>query len=181
MFSYCCFFSGSEDFISSLLTILRKCDQSVLLVSSNNTAIDNVLRPLKTDSSNKILRLGPMTRTHSDLKENSPEFIASQESFEAFCGSMRAAGIVATTAGGSHRQPGLMHREFDVCVVNEASLLLQPSIFGFLFLARRFLIIGDSTKRPNVRCVAAVEMGMNESLMSAMEATAVEGQSWIVI
>ncbi|OQV15942.1 DNA replication ATP-dependent helicase/nuclease DNA2 [Hypsibius exemplaris] len=172
---------GSSDFISTLIAILRKCNQTVLLVSSNNGTIDDILRPLKRDrSTHKILRLGPAARIHVDLKENCPESLASQGTFEEFSTAVRDAEIVATT-NGTHRQPGLMHREFDVCLVNEASLMLQPSVFGFLLLAKRFIFAGDSTKKPHCRCAAAVDMGMEESLMAAMEATAVAAGSWAVI
>lgn len=55
--------------------------------------------------------------------------------------------VVGTTCLGiSH--PMLMKRKFDVCIVDEASQILQPVCLGPLFYASRFILVGDSQQLP---------------------------------
>lgn len=43
----------------------------------------------------------------------------------------------------------LMKRgQFDVCIVDEASQILQPVCLGPLFYAKRFVIVGDNQQLP---------------------------------
>ncbi|GAV06604.1 hypothetical protein RvY_16566 [Ramazzottius varieornatus] len=172
--------ADSNTFVSSLLQILVGCEQSVLFLSANGSTLDNILLSAKTNSSVKLLRLGPASRMHTELKDLSPEVLASQTNYDIFAQTVRSANVVATT-NGTLRQPALMHRFFDVCLVNEASQMLQPSLYGFLMLAQRFILIGDSTKKPCFRSETAVTMGIEESLMECIKSTAEQYGSWLTI
>ena len=42
----------------------------------------------------------------------------------------------------------LIQRRFDVCIVDEASQILQPVSLGPLFYASRFILVGDNKQLP---------------------------------
>jgi superfamily I DNA and/or RNA helicase len=57
--------------------------------------------------------------------------------------------VVATTALGMNH-PVFTQRRFDVCIVDEASQILQPASLGPLFHADRFVLVGDPKQLPPV-------------------------------
>lgn len=168
------------EFVSTILRVLCRCCLSVLFVCSSNTTLDSVLLAVKPDPIVKPLRLGPSSRAHTDVRDLCVESVAMNNSYPDMCRIFQFSNIVATT-NGNHRHPALMHRQFDVCVVHEASFMLQPSIFGFLLLARRYILIGDSTKVPNARCGVSIEKGIQESLLESVEAAAKSAGAWVVL
>ncbi len=50
--------------------------------------------------------------------------------------------VVATTCLGT-KHVLFEHRTFDVCIVDEASQVLQPTCLGPLFCSRKFVLVGD--------------------------------------
>ena len=56
---------------------------------------------------------------------------------------------MATTALGM-THPLFTQRRFDVCIMDEASQILQPASLGPLFLADRFVLVGDPKQLPPV-------------------------------
>ena len=58
-------------------------------------------------------------------------------------------GIVATSCLGINH-PVFTRRRFDVCIVDEASQVLQPACLGPLFNADRFVLVGDPQQLPPV-------------------------------
>ena len=50
--------------------------------------------------------------------------------------------VVATTCLGTNH-PLFKQRQFDVCIVDEASQVLQPACFGPLICSRKFVLVGD--------------------------------------
>ena len=57
--------------------------------------------------------------------------------------------IVATSCLGTNH-PMFSHRTFDVCIIDEASQVLQPACLGPLFSCKRFVLVGDSKQLPPV-------------------------------
>lgn len=79
------------------------------------------------------------------------------------------APVVACTCLGSGQ--GVLQRlRFDACIVDEASQALQPSCLGPLFLARSFVLVGDTQQLPPVvQSPEARKKGMDVSLFARLE------------
>lgn len=56
---------------------------------------------------------------------------------------------MATTALGM-THPVFTQRRFDVCIMDEASQILQPASLGPLFNAHKFVLVGDPKQLPPV-------------------------------
>lgn len=54
--------------------------------------------------------------------------------------------VAVTCLGCSH--PLLSRRQFDLCLVDEATQVLQPTVLRPLFSARKFVLIGDPDQLP---------------------------------
>ena len=77
---------------------------------------------------------------------------------------MASERIVAVTCMGV-RHPLLSQSHFDVCLVDEASQLTQPTVVGALLRCKRFVLVGDHFQLPPVvRDEEAREAGLDESL-----------------
>ena len=57
--------------------------------------------------------------------------------------------IIATTCLGM-THPVFGRRQFDVCIVDEASQVLQTACLGPLFSADKFVLVGDPKQLPPV-------------------------------
>jgi len=56
--------------------------------------------------------------------------------------------VVTTCLGTNHAV--FSRRVFDVCIVDEASQVLQPACLGPLLASRRFVLVGDPLQLPPV-------------------------------
>lgn len=54
--------------------------------------------------------------------------------------------VGVTCLGSSH--PLLTKRQFDLCIVDEATQVLQPTVLRTLFSAHKFILIGDPNQLP---------------------------------
>ena len=57
--------------------------------------------------------------------------------------------IVATSCLGTNH-PLFTRRQFDVCIVDEASQVIQPACLGPLFCCKKFVLVGDPKQLPPV-------------------------------
>uniref|UniRef100_F7FDD9 DNA replication ATP-dependent helicase/nuclease DNA2 n=1 Tax=Ornithorhynchus anatinus TaxID=9258 RepID=F7FDD9_ORNAN len=80
-----------------------------------------------------------------------------------------ALSVVATTCMGvSH--PLFTRKQFDFCIVDEASQISQPVCLGPLFFSARFVLVGDHQQLPPlVLNSEARDLGMSESLFKRLE------------
>lgn len=62
-----------------------------------------------------------------------------------------------TSLGVGH--PLLRHRQFDVCILDEAGQLTLPAALGPLLKARRFVLVGDPNQLPPLVTAAAAQQG----------------------
>jgi DNA replication ATP-dependent helicase Dna2 len=77
--------------------------------------------------------------------------------------------VIATSCLGINHQV-FTQRKFDVCIVDEASQVLQPACLGPLFCSNRFVLVGDPKQLPPVvQCKEARELGMDESLFCRLD------------
>ncbi|KAK3590495.1 hypothetical protein CHS0354_015484 [Potamilus streckersoni] len=161
--------TGKTSTIVSLVKALYTLGLSVLLTSYTHSAVDNILLKLLKDNV-KFVRLGRTSRIHPDIQPFSVDQLirgmtTTAEVQQFFDSQM----IVATSClGTSH--PLFVHRKFDVCIVDEASQVLQPACLGPLFYAERFILVGDPKQlAPVVQSKEARTLGMDDSLFSQLD------------
>lgn len=56
--------------------------------------------------------------------------------------------VGVTCLGSAH--PLLIQRTFDVCLVDESTQVLQPTVLRPLFFARKFILVGDPDQLPPI-------------------------------
>ncbi|PSN33515.1 DNA replication ATP-dependent helicase/nuclease DNA2 [Blattella germanica] len=161
--------TGKTATIVSLVELLVKLGQSVLVTSHTHSAVDNVLLKL-TARGVDLLRLGSSNRIHPQLSDKSEQSLTSgcttPEQLETAYNSKLVVGTTCLGAG----HPLFTRRSFDVCVVDESTQVLQVSVLRPLFSAKKFILIGDPEQLPPiVRNKRAREMGMSESLFARLD------------
>ncbi|XP_050408046.1 DNA replication ATP-dependent helicase/nuclease DNA2 [Patella vulgata] len=161
--------TGKTSTIVALVKILRSLGQTVLLTSYTHSAVDNILHKLKQDGL-PFLRLGRLARIHPNIHDHSAEVLTSKITS---VGELRrfyaSQGIVATSCLGTNH-PIFTQRRFDVCIIDEASQVLQPACLGPIFTSDKFILVGDSKQlSPVVQSREARDLGMEESLFIRLD------------
>lgn len=68
------------------------------------------------------------------------------------------------------KHPMFTQRQFDVCIMDEASQVLQPACLGPLFNCRKFVLVGDPRQLPPVvQSKESRELGMDDSLFCRLD------------
>ncbi|KAH6932035.1 hypothetical protein HPB50_002587 [Hyalomma asiaticum] len=161
--------TGKTTTIAALVQTLVLLKKRVLLTSYTHSGVDSVLLKLKARGVT-FVRLGATGKIHPDIKEfsssNLTSAITTTQGLQEFYESQL---VVACTCLGSGQ--GLLKRlQFDACIVDEASQALQPACLGPLFLARSFVLVGDTQQLPPVvQSEEARNKGMDVSLFARLE------------
>ncbi|XP_060065451.1 DNA replication ATP-dependent helicase/nuclease DNA2-like [Ylistrum balloti] len=161
--------TGKTSTIVALVKVCMILRLSVLLTSYTHSAVDNILLKLKKDNVN-FLRLGKSNKIHPDIQQfsasNLTKNLNTVGELREFYHSQK---IVATSCLGVNH-PLFSQRRFDVCIVDEASQVLQPACLGPLFFADQFVLVGDSQQLPPVvQSQEARNIGMDESLFQCLD------------
>ncbi|KAK7487914.1 hypothetical protein BaRGS_00020815 [Batillaria attramentaria] len=161
--------TGKTSTIVALVKILKELGQSVLLTSYTHSAVDNILLKLKKDGV-PFLRLGRSSRIHPQIQDHAAETLTLDiKSVAELRDFYSSYAIVATSCLGINH-PVFTQRKFDVCIVDEASQVLQPACLGPLFHADRFILVGDPQQLPPVvQSKEASGLGMEESLFVRLD------------
>ncbi|TPX38233.1 hypothetical protein SmJEL517_g00212 [Synchytrium microbalum] len=155
--------TGKTTTISILIRTLAAEGKSVLLTSYTHTAVDNVLLKLKQDNVD-FVRLGNVDKVHPGVVEYTPNYHGDIKTVAQLDAFYESKLVVATTClGVSHGMFG--KREFDYCIVDEASQLTLPVCLGPLRYAKRFVLVGDHYQLPPlVKHQEARDNGLSVSL-----------------
>ncbi|KER33961.1 hypothetical protein T265_12528, partial [Opisthorchis viverrini] len=183
--------TGKTETLASLLRVLIRLGQKVLVVAHTHSAVDNLLVRLIKSGEQKILRLGPTDRVNPELLACTFEHMLHQQiksagsttdpiAFVRQC--LEDSAVVGCTAlaasGGSGAQhPALCRTRFDLILVDEASQLLLPTSIGALLCLRsmdestdrrsRFVLVGDPHQLPPlVQSNEARKAGLDRSLFT---------------
>ncbi|KAJ2717211.1 DNA replication endonuclease-helicase Dna2 [Coemansia spiralis] len=158
--------TGKTTTIAELVAVLVGLGKSVLLASYTHIAVDNILLKL-ADRDIPMVRLGSRSKVHPQIVRFLPSE-AGLESVSQLDAHFRRARIVATTClGVTH--PVFAAREFDYCIVDEASQITLPVCLGPLLEARRFVLVGDHHQLPPlVRNAGARDGGLGTSLFKRL-------------
>ncbi|CAH2259565.1 jg24272 [Pararge aegeria aegeria] len=155
--------TGKTQTISVLIQMLVGLKQRVLVTAHTHSAVDTVLNRLP--ASLQIMRLGAASRVAPGLISRCEHTLIkkchSTEQLQQLYDSMEVVGV--TCLGATH--PMLARTTFDVCIVDEATQVLQCTVLRPLFAAKRFVLVGDPEQLPPVvRSKNARRLGMEESL-----------------
>ena len=164
--------SGKTTLIVAMVKLLVKMKKTVLLTSYTHSALDHLLLKLLDDQP-CFLRLGRSKRIHEDLRHHSEDYliqknnISSCEALDQLYSSQPVIGVTSLTA---LQHPGLLKRKFDFCIQDEAGQSLMLAALGPLFLADKFVLVGDPQQLPPVvQSKEAKKLGMDQSLFSLLE------------
>ncbi|XP_045771090.1 DNA replication ATP-dependent helicase/nuclease DNA2 isoform X2 [Maniola jurtina] len=155
--------TGKTQTISVLIQMLVGLKQRVLVTAHTHSAVDTVLNRLP--KSVQVMRLGTASRVAPALLSRCEHTLIqkchSTEQLAQLYDSMEVVGV--TCLGAAH--PMLARTTFDVCIVDEATQVLQSTVLRPLFAAKRFVLVGDPEQLPPVvRSRSARRLGMEESL-----------------
>lgn len=160
--------TGKTQTISVLIQMLVAMGQTVLVTAHTHSAVDTVL--MRLPKSLNILRLGSSSRVAPSLVSYCEATLAAgvttPEELAELYNSMSVVGV--TCLGSSHSL--LTKKTFDVCIVDEATQVLQSTVIRPLLAARRFILVGDPEQLPPVvRSQHSRKLGMEESLFMRLK------------
>ncbi|XP_075984174.1 DNA replication helicase/nuclease 2 isoform X2 [Anticarsia gemmatalis] len=165
--------TGKTQTISVLIQMLVALKLRVLVTAHTHSAVDTVLT--RIPDTVRVLRLGSSSRVAAALNKRTEQVLTAKcdtpEQLADLYDSMEVVGV--TCLGAAHAM--LARTTFDICIVDEATQVLQCTVLRPLFAAKRFVLVGDPEQLPPVvRSKAARRLGMEESLfhrLSCEEAT----------
>ncbi|XP_041971968.1 DNA replication ATP-dependent helicase/nuclease DNA2 [Aricia agestis] len=155
--------TGKTQTISVLMQLLVALGQRVLVTAHAHAAVDNVLERLPATV--RVMRLGAASRVSPSVQARSEHALTTHcetpEQLQAVYDAMEVVGV--TCLGAAHSM--LARSTFDVCIVDEATQVLQCTALRALCAAARFVLVGDPHQLPPVvRASLARRLGMEESL-----------------
>ncbi|XP_017754506.1 PREDICTED: DNA replication ATP-dependent helicase/nuclease DNA2 [Eufriesea mexicana] len=159
--------TGKTETLVALIEVLHNAGHSILITAHTNSAVDNILLKLLNKGID-FLRLG--SYVHPSLKYKTEGFAVSNycspNSLEELYSSKNIIGV--TCYGAHHALLG--RRIFDICLVDESTQTLQPSVLRPLYSAKKFVLVGDPDQLPPViRSKLARKLGAEESLFARLD------------
>lgn len=155
----------------ALRFMVEEAEGDLLLMSYTNRAVDEICAMLD-DAGRDYLRIGNETscdpRFKSHLLENKLSENAKLDDIRQY---METVSIVVGTTSMLQARPFIFQlKNFSLCIVDEASQILEPSLVGLLSSdsIKRFILIGDHKQLP-----AVVQQSEEESLVDHPLLTAI--------
>lgn len=159
--------SGKTTAIVSLIKILAKMKQRVLLVNFTNQAIDNVLIRLKDSGFNDFIRVTNNLSSVDELLRENVKTYSMFETMDQIKETFEKTYVFGTTCLQMNNNLLLCVKggKFDYCIMDEASQISEPLALGPILLADKFVMIGDFYQlNPLVKSPYAEKKGLNISL-----------------
>ena len=155
----------------ALRFMVEEAEGDLLLMSYTNRAVDEICAMLD-DAGRDYLRIGNETscdpRFKSHLLENKLSENAKLDDIRQY---METVSIVVGTTSMLQARPFIFQlKNFTLCIVDEASQILEPGLVGLLISdsIKRFILIGDHKQLP-----AVVQQSEEESLVDHPLLTAI--------
>ena len=159
--------TGKTTTIAHVIRALVMQGKSVLLTSYTHTAVDNILLKLKHDGL-PILRLGAPFKVHAEVRDFVTLAGQRLPDFKSIHKAWFQSPVVATTCLGI-THPLFRQRQFEYCIVDEASQITLPICIGPIRLAQRFVLVGDHHQLPPlVQNEGARKGGLDVSLFKIL-------------
>ena len=137
----------------ALRFMVEEAEGDLLLMSYTNRAVDEICAMLE-DSGHDYLRIGNETscdpRFKDRLLENS---LGEKPRLDDIRRRIEATPIVVGTTSMMQARPWIFQlKHFSLCIVDEASQILEPGLVGLLSSDRidRFILVGDHKQLPAV-------------------------------
>uniref|UniRef100_F1KSN7 DNA replication ATP-dependent helicase/nuclease n=1 Tax=Ascaris suum TaxID=6253 RepID=F1KSN7_ASCSU len=168
--------SGKTSTIAVLVRCFLMLGRSVLITSHTHSAVDNLLLKLIQDVDSKdILRLGDGKLVREELRALTlnaklAESNSVGDEFERAQRILKQTPIVACTCLAVATNTLFSYRRFSICLVDEASLVLESTLIPALLVSEKFVLVGDSSQlSPLVQSRTAREEGMSVSLFDRLK------------
>ncbi|XP_022654405.1 DNA replication ATP-dependent helicase/nuclease DNA2-like isoform X2 [Varroa destructor] len=159
--------TGKTTIIVAAIRVLVTLGQRVLVTSNTHNALDNILEKL-VHCNVDFVRMGKTSHPIVRQKTNEAQLAKATctAQVKEFYGRQRVFG--STCLGIAH---SVFEKErFDMCIVDEASQVLQPVCLGPLMLAKKFLLVGDPKQLPPViQSKEARRLGLEECLFKGLQ------------
>lgn len=161
--------TGKTTTIAAIVASLVERGKTVLVSAYTNSAVDTIVRKL-LDAQQNCMRL---VSSNYDTSAMTPEVAAASVSMSGDASNSRlvdflSAPVVACTSHGTNNKIFAL-RDFDYCILDEASQITLPFVLGPLRLASTFVLVGDHYQLPPlVRNQQARALGMDQSLFKIL-------------
>ena len=162
--------SGKTTTIAAMVRLMVRLGFRVLLVAYTNSAVDTILSKLLSEGQ-PVLRVGRRERMREEVRSSCAEVVVREAaSSEEITKKYQSYNVVGATCLGTNH-PAISGRQFDWCVVDEASQALLPATIAPLLHASKFVLVGDPAQLPpTVKSMEAKAGGLDESLFSVLNA-----------
>ena len=148
----------------ALRFMVEEAEGDLLLMSYTNRAVDEICAMLE-DSGKDYLRIGNETSCHPRFRNRLLEnMLGRKPKLDDIRMHIEAIPIVVGTTSMLQARPFIFQlKQFSLCIVDEASQILEPGLVGLLSSDRidRFILIGDHKQLP-----AVVQQSEQESLVT---------------
>ncbi|XP_068159372.1 DNA replication ATP-dependent helicase/nuclease DNA2 [Drosophila tropicalis] len=161
--------TGKTQTLVALVRLLHLLGRSVIVTAQTHSAVDNLLLRLMPFNL-PMIRLGSRSRLHHQLESISESTLTADcKSVEQLTATLEKPSIVGVTCLGANH-PMFQHRQFDYCIVDEATQVLQPTVLRVLMHCKRFVLVGDPEQLPPiVRSLEARQRGADETLFRRLD------------
>ncbi|VDM97132.1 unnamed protein product [Thelazia callipaeda] len=164
--------SGKTQTVVALVCCLIVLGRTVLLTSYTHSAVDNILLKLvEIVDEHKILRLGYSSAITKNLQHLTLEAKLSKYSGEEriVFNYYKFQPIVACTCLAVSTNLLFSYRRFSMTIVDEASMVLEPTVISAISVSDSFVLLGDHRQlTPLVCSEEARQEGMAKSLLERL-------------
>jgi len=164
--------TGKTTLVSLLVQAFLKLGKRVLLASFTNSAVDNMLMKLQAKDVD-FVRIGNIASVHQNIRpfvleskiKNISKCAGKVHATEHILKSTNLIGATCLSCSSA-----LMQKlNFDVCIVDEASQMSEPVCLIPLYLAKKFVLVGDHNQLTAlVKNRIAKKKGMAKSLFKRL-------------
>jgi DNA replication ATP-dependent helicase Dna2 len=134
--------TGKTTTVATMIKEIAAEGERVLIASYTHTAVDNLCLKLKQMDVD-FIRVGNMESIHRDIRGHSLDSVVERtQSLDEIKAAVDSCNVFAATCLG-FKNPLIIARTWDLCVVDEASQISVPTVLGPLSTARRFILVGD--------------------------------------
>ncbi|GMS84708.1 hypothetical protein PENTCL1PPCAC_6883 [Pristionchus entomophagus] len=167
--------SGKTSTLVALVRSIVALGHTVLVTAYTHSAVDNLLAKIaKVLPSSQLLRLGKQSSVHPavqglTLESKLADCSSPQEKYDRAKKVLANTPVVAASSLAVATHSLFSWRKFDICIVDESSLVLESSLIGALLSSDRFVLVGDAKQlKPLVQNKQAGEEGMSTSLFERL-------------
>ncbi len=155
----------------ALRFIVEEAEGDLLLMSYTNRAVDEICAMLE-DSGQDYLRIGNETSCDPRFRERLLENrLGEKPKLDDIRRRIEATPIVVGTTSMLQARPWIFQlKHFALCIVDEASQILEPGLVGLLSSDSidRFILVGDHKQLPAVVQQSEQESRVDDPLLNAI-------------